>query len=165
MASKTLIGVIVALIVIAIGVVLFTQFWSNGAKTGTEDTVTQGGQATPSLGAEEEQQPFQEPPPIIRSEATEFFIEADDRGFYIDGADIGSISADSGETLKITFSVRSTGVYYNGLDFKGCGLNIGKAGPGDSIITVPFTPSSTCTITSYWPSSSRVKDNLQVIVG
>ena len=164
MASKTLIGVIVALIVIAIGMVLFTQFWSNGAKTGTEDTVTQGGQATPSLGAEEEQQPFQEPPPIIRSEATEFFIEADDRGFYIDGADIGSISADSGETLKITFSVRSTGVYYNGLDFKGCGLNTEKVSPGDST-TVEFTPSSTCTITSYWPSSSRVKDNLQVIVG
>ncbi len=164
MESKALIGVIVALVVIALGVVLFIQFWSNGAKTGTEDTGTQGGQAAPSLGAEEEQQPFQEPPPIIRPEATEFFIEADDRGFYIDGADVGSISAITGETLKITFSVRTTGVYYGGLQFKGCGQDTGKVAPGDSA-TTEFMASSTCTITSYWPSSSRVKDRLQVVVG
>ena len=163
MASKALIVGIVALLVIVLGVVLFIQFSSNGAKAGAEDSEIQGGQATPSLGSEEEQQPSQQPPPITQPEATEFFIEADDRGFYIDGVDTGSISAGSGESLKITFNVRTTNVYYGGLQFKGCGQDTGKVIPGASA-TTEFTASSTCTITSYWPLSSRVKDRLQVVV-
>jgi len=107
---------------------------------------------------EEKPAPVPEPTPEFV-----YTIEADDQGFYIDGQDISSITASSGATVKISFKVRSKGVYFGGLDFRGCGQTTAKVSPGSST-TVEFTPTSSCTITSYWPVSNRVKDNLQVIV-
>lgn len=105
--------------------------------------------------------PHEQPPslPIIK----EFTIEADDRGFYTNNQDISSISADKGDVVKITFKVREAGTYYGGLDFRGCGQDTPDTNPGASI-DIQFTADSTCTITSYWPSSGVVKDNLQIIV-
>ncbi len=167
MASKALIIGVVVLLVLVGAVVIFIQFGSNGTDTSTSGTGTQGQQQGQT---QEEQQTSQQTPPKTETQpemqpsVKEFFIEADDRGFYINGADIGSISAGSGEALKITFNVRTTNVYYGGLDFRGCGQETDRVSPGGST-TVEFTATSTCTITSYWPSSSRVKDNLQVVVG
>ena len=161
MASKVVIFSIIALLVLVAGVIVFMQFGSQDTDTGTSQG--QQEQTSPGLVAEEEQQ-VQETTPVTQPAVTEFLIEADDRGFYIDGADIGSISAGSGEALKITFNVRTKNVYYGGLDFRGCGKTTEKVSPGGST-TVELMATSTCTITSYWPSSSRVKDRLQVIVG
>jgi len=172
MASKAVIFSIIAFVVVAAGVIIFMQFGSNGTdeiacskdgKSCPDGTVV--GRVPPSCEfAPCPNQTSQETPPEMPPPVTEFPIEADDRGFYINGADTGSISAGSGEELKITFNVRTTNVYYGGLDFRGCGQDTEKVSPGGST-TVEFTAASTCTITSYWPSSSRVKDNLQVVVG
>ncbi|HEX9741076.1 MAG TPA: DM13 domain-containing protein [Ignavibacteriaceae bacterium] len=96
-------------------------------------------------------------------EVKEFTILADDYGFYIDGEDLNSISVNSGGNVKINFNVDSERVYYAGLDFKGCGIDTGKINPGNSVI-VEFVPTSNCVITSYWPSSSVIKDRLNVVV-
>ncbi|MBU5537566.1 MAG: hypothetical protein QW818_02645 [Candidatus Aenigmatarchaeota archaeon] len=115
---------------------------------------TSQGESTPS----QEQLPMP-PLPTIR----EFTIEADDRGFYIDNKDISSVSVSKGDIVKITFRVREAGTYYGGLDFRGCGQDTPDVKPGASI-DIQFTADSTCTITSYWPSSGVVKDSIQVIV-
>jgi len=175
MASKAIIIGIVVFLALVGAVVIFTQFGSNGTdeiacsedgKSCPDGTVV--GRVPPSCEfAPCPNQTFQEEPPTEMQSVTEYIIEADDRGFYMNGADIDSISAPIGASdaaVKITFKVRTTNVYYGGLQFKGCGLDTGKVSPGGSI-TVEFTAASTCTITSYWPSSSRVKDNLQVVVG
>ena len=191
MASKGLIIGIVVLAVIVVGVVAIMQFGSqdtqdtdivnaDGIVVGTvypDGTIvcTEEGKICPDgtvVGRvapdcefarcpnQTSQETPQEPQPFVK----EFVIEADDGGFYLNGADIGSISASAREALKITFNVRTTNVYYGGLQFKGCDLDTGKVSSGGST-TVEFSATNTCTITSYWPSSSRVKDNLQVIVG
>ncbi len=106
-------------------------------------------------------------PPVKEQPAApttkEFTIEADDRGFYINNQDISSVSANKGSVVKITFQVRSQGVYYGGLDFRGCGQDTPNTSPGSSA-SVQFTADNTCTITSYWPSSGVVKDSMQVVV-
>ena len=156
MASKALIySVVVLAVLVAVGAFFFMQS-GNDDNTG----VPPDGQ----IDTSGEQQASEETPTVMQPSIKEFSIEADDRGFYIDGADVGSISAGSGETLKIIFNVRTTNVYYGGLQFGGCGKTMGKANPGGSV-TTEFTAASTCTITSYWPSSSVVKDHLQVVVG
>lgn len=101
--------------------------------------------------------------PPLTSQTKEFTIEADDVGFYLNNQEISSISVSKGERVKITFNVRSQGVYYGGLDFKGCEQNTGSTKPGDSA-SIQFTADNTCTITSYWPASGVVKDTMQVIV-
>jgi len=155
MASKGIVIAIVVLLVIVAGAFIFMQSGSKCKDIGDPGCGQQSNQ---------EEQTSKETPPETQPSVKEFLIEADDRGFYINGADTDSISAGSGETLKITFNVRTQNVYYAGLDFRGCGLNTGKVSPGGSKI-VELTAASTCTITSYWPSSDVVKDRLQVVVG
>lgn len=104
--------------------------------------------------------PSQQPSsPIMK----EFTIEADDRGFYMDGQSIFSVSVNKSNIVKITYQVRLQNVYYGGLDFRGCGQISGGTKPGGST-TIQFTADSTCTITSYWPASNVIKDSMQVIV-
>lgn len=93
----------------------------------------------------------------------EFNIEADDSGFYINSEDVSSISVNREDIVKILFDVKSQGVYYGGLDFKGCGQQTLRVSPGSSA-RVQFTAQDDCVITSYWPSSGTIKDNLQVLV-
>ena len=101
--------------------------------------------------------------PAPQAQPREFAIEADDYGFYLGGMDVSSVSVNGGDSVRITFSVRTTGVYYGGLQFNGCGQGTGAVRPGNSAM-MQFTSSSTCTITSYWPNSGVVKDSMQVIV-
>ena len=90
-----------------------------------------------------------------------FTIEADDIAFYMNSEDLSAISVNKGEMVEITYNVRSTNVYYGGLDFRGCGQSSATVSPGGSIV-VKFTADSTCTITSYWPTSGVVKDSMTV---
>src|SRR3989344_6893241 len=77
----------------------------------------------------------------------EYTIEADDRGFY-PGDDI---TVNKGDTVKITFNVRTTNVYYGGLQIKSKYFDTKSIKPGASK-TVEFTAVDTQKITSYWPS-------------
>jgi len=157
MASKALIAGIISLLVLVGVVVIFIQLSNNpevGSKSAQENSQTL---------AKQEELTKKEIPPEAPSPIKEFSIEADDRGFYISGSDVASISSSSGKKLKLTFNVKSAGVYYGGLDFRGCGFKTGRVSPGGST-TVEFSPTSTCTVTSYWPSSGVVKDSLQVVV-
>lgn len=92
-----------------------------------------------------------------------FTIEADDYGFYISGTDINSVSAKKGENVEITYNVKSTNVYYGGLDFRGCGENSATILPGGSTL-VKFTAETSCDIKSYWPASGVLKDQMTVNV-
>jgi len=119
-----------------------------------QQTDTQGSQQNQPI-VESEQQPA--------VSIKEFNISADDYGFYINGESIALISISSGDEVKVTFNVNNDRVYYAGLDFRGCNLNTGEVKPGGSIL-VEFAAESDCTITSYWPSSGRVKARLNVAV-
>jgi len=101
--------------------------------------------------------------PITSPAEQTFLILADDKGFYINSQKTSSILAAKENIVKITFNVSAQNVYYGGLDFRGCGQNSGWTKPGSSTI-LQFTADSTCTITSYWPSSGVVKSKLQIIV-
>ena len=89
----------------------------------------------------------------------EFTVEADDYGFY-PGA---PLIVAPGSQIKIAFIVRTTNVYYGGLDFRSSKFQTVAAKPGDSA-TVEFTADSSFTITSYWPSSGVKKADLKVMV-
>lgn len=117
------------------------------------------GTAPPSQGVLEGQ--VTSPPPL--PSVKEYAIEADDSGFYMGTQQISSLSVAGGDEVKITFQVRQTGVYYGGLDFRGCQQSSGGTLPGSSTV-IQFIASDTCTITSYWPSSGIAKSNLQVTV-
>ncbi len=101
--------------------------------------------------------PAPQPKPMVQ----EFSVEADDRGFYMDGKDVNSIAVQSGSPVKLLLTVRSNGVYYSGLDFSGCDQRTVGAKPGGTAM-LEFVPSEICTITSYWPSTGRIKDTLQI---
>ena len=155
-------GLLIAGVVLLIVLVAVAVFWMQpGAdeadvNAGVEEEI---GNLLDNEGNQTEEIPVETQPSV-----TKLTIEADDDGFYMGGQDINSISATQGENLEITFNVRTTRVYYAGLDFKGCGIDTGKVAPGASE-TVQVVASNTCTITSYWPSSGVVKDTLQLVVG
>ncbi|MBI4176663.1 MAG: DUF4382 domain-containing protein [Candidatus Aenigmarchaeota archaeon] len=89
-----------------------------------------------------------------------FTIEADDNGFYPSGPFI----VNKGDSVKILFKVRSSGVYYGGLDMRSNFFNTGTILPGNEK-EVEFTATSTFTFTSYWPASGRKKADGLVVVG
>ena len=92
--------------------------------------------------------PPREPPEqIIR----QFTIEADDRD-----ATPSKISVNAGDTVEITFMVKTTNVYFGGLDFRGGPVDTGTIDPGESKM-VSFTASETFKIIPYWPSSGTKK--------
>jgi len=100
----------------------------------------------------------------MQAQATEFTIEADDKGFYMDGDKITEINVNNGDSVKITFNVRSGGVYFGGLDFRSkIWDDTGKVLPGEST-TVEFTSSETFEVKSYWPASNKLKAVMKVIV-
>lgn len=107
--------------------------------------------------------PSPPPPPPPEPVIASFTIEADDNGFYIDGEDINSVSVSGGSEVSILFQVRKGGVYFGGLDFRGCGAETSRVDPGEST-TVAFTADASCTITSYWPASNTKKDSVGIIV-
>ncbi len=106
--------------------------------------------------------PQAERPPQLPA-TKEFSIQADDSGYYINNQKTTTISADSGNLVTINFTVKQAGTYYGGLDFRGCGHDTDDIKPGDSV-SIQFTASSACGITSYWPVSNFPKSTLQVTV-
>lgn len=109
-------------------------------------------------------QPAPVPPPLPLPQPAiqKFSLEADDSGFYQNGQDTASLVVSSGLAVQITFIVRTSNVYYGGLDFRGCGVQSPAVPPGGST-TLEFTTSATCSILSYWPASGVVKDSLLVV--
>jgi len=85
--------------------------------------------------------------PIIK----QFTVEADDRD-----ATPSEISVDAGDTVEITFMVKTTNVYFGGLDFRGGPVDTGTIDPGESK-TVSFEAEETFKIIPYWPSSGTKK--------
>ena len=106
-------------------------------------------------------QPPPQPPP--QPKAATYSIDANDGGFYMDGASISSISVPKGATATITFNVLTTMVYHGGLDFRGCGQSVGGTPPGQSV-QFQFAADSSCGITSYWPSTGVAKRTLEISV-
>lgn len=113
-------------------------------------TITQQAAAAPA------EQPAQ-------TAAQEFSLEADDAGYYMNGAKVTSIDVKKDSKAKITFQVRTTNVAFGGLDFRSTQFNIDtkKVEPGESS-TVEFTADKSGTIISHWPSSNIPKASLQV---
>lgn len=84
-------------------------------------------------------------------EIKDFTIEADDSS-----AAPGEISVSRGAKVNLTFKVKSTGVYYGGLDFRSSVINTGTILPGGSK-TITFTVSESFVFTPYWPASGVAK--------
>jgi len=91
-------------------------------------------------------------------EPSTFRIEADDRGFYPN-----SISVNKGDEVEITFVVRTSNVYFGGLDFRSNLFRSPKVTPGNQWKTT-FTADETFSIKSYWPASNKLKSTMTVNV-
>jgi hypothetical protein len=85
-------------------------------------------------------------------------VEADDAGFYPSSA----ITVPKGALVKLTFKVRSSNVYYGGLDFRSDKFKTESVKPGQSA-TVEFTADESFSFRSYWPASGVLKATGQVI--
>ena len=82
----------------------------------------------------------------------EFTIEGDDSALYPP-----SIEVNKGDTVKITFFVRSQGTYFGGLDFRSdVWGDTGKVSKGESTL-VEFVATETFQYKSYWPASNKLK--------
>ena len=92
-------------------------------------------------------------------EYKEFKLEADDSGFYPSPA----IQVAKGEKVRIYFMVRTTNVYYAGLDFRSVKFKTEQIKPGTSTV-VEFTADESFEFSSYWPSSSVLKSTGKVVV-
>ncbi len=88
-------------------------------------------------------------------------LEADDSGFYLDGNKVTIIKVPKDATVIFTFKVRNSGVYFGGLDFRSSKFQTSQVKPGGET-TVEFVADEAFTISSYWPSSSRLKATLKV---
>lgn len=86
-----------------------------------------------------------------------FSLEADDSGFYPSP----TITVPRGIKVKLTFNVRTTNVYYGGLDFRSSKFTTGQVMPGKQT-TVEFTVDEAFVISSYWPASGVKKADLNV---
>lgn len=110
---------------------------------------------TPPVTVPAPPQPAPAPTPITES----FTVEADDSGFYP-----ATIKVTKGDTVKITFKVRTDNVYFGGLRIiSGDLFNTGALVPGGSN-TVQFKATSNVTFSSYWPSSGVHKADGTVII-
>ncbi|MFH1500992.1 MAG: hypothetical protein ABIE22_03540 [archaeon] len=94
---------------------------------------------------------------------TENIIEVDDRGFYIANSLVSGLSISKGENVRITLKVRGLNTQFDGLDFRGCGVNIGKIDSGKSE-TLELKGINTCYIDAYWPSTNAMKARLMLNV-
>lgn len=80
-------------------------------------------------------------------------IQADDNGFYPSG----TLTFKPGTKVELTFFVRTTNVYYAGLDIRSELFDTGGIAPGGSKTVTFDAPSSKISFTSYWPSSGVKK--------
>jgi len=150
------------------GQILCTQEWNpvcgeNGKTYSNECMAKAAGVAVKYKGECQTQAPTTVAPPsaptTVAPSVYEFKLEADDSGFY----PYSTITVPKGSQVKIHFIVRSTGVYYGGLDFRSSKFKTDTVKPGDTA-TVEFTADESFTFTSYWPLSGVEKASGKVIV-
>ena len=98
--------------------------------------------------------------PSAKTNVQELTLEADDKGFYPEN----KITVEKDKTARVTFRVRTSNVYYGGLQIKGTLFNTGDIRPGSSK-TVEFVATSDSTFASYWPSSGVKKADGRIVVG
>lgn len=98
-------------------------------------------------------------PDIVEPAIQEFKLEADDRGFY----PMSILEVKTGATVKIHFFVRSSNVYYGGLDFRSPAFKTKQIVPGGSV-TVEFVADQSFDFSSYWPLSNVLKATGKVVV-
>ena len=104
--------------------------------------------------------PVPTPVPIpITPVVQEITLEADDAGFYPSS----EIKVMKGSKVKLTFVVRTSGVYYAGLDFRSSKFSTSRIDPGGST-TVEFTADESFEFKSYWPATGVLKATGRVIV-
>jgi hypothetical protein len=97
--------------------------------------------------------------PTIQTQAlAEAKVEADDYGFYP-----SSLEFTKGAKVKLYLYVRSSNVYYGGLDFRSEKFKTEPIKPGQKT-EVEFIADKDFIIESYWPLSSVKKAELKVIV-
>ena len=89
----------------------------------------------------------------------EFTLEADDSGFYPNQI----ITVPKGSRVKIHFIVRTSNVYYGGLDFRSSKFKTESVKPG-ATTDVEFIADESFAFTSYWPLSNVQKTSGSVIV-
>ena len=99
------------------------------------------------------------PPTSVTPLIQEITLEADDAGFYPSS----EIKVMKGSKVKLTFVVRTSGVYYAGLDFRSSKFNTSRIDPG-GFTTVEFTADESFEFKSYWPSSGVLKATGKIIV-
>lgn len=87
-----------------------------------------------------------------------YTVEADDSSLYP-----RRLEVPRGTMIRITFKVRSQGVYYGGLDFRSSKFTTGTVLPGMEK-TVEFTVDESFRYTSYWPVSDRRKADGEIEV-
>ena len=102
--------------------------------------------------------PVPSPAPVAPAMQT-ITLDADDYGFYPSG----DIRVPRGAHVMLTFNVRTTNVYYAGLDFKSPYFTTQRIDPGQST-TVEFTANESFEFKSYWPASGVLKATGRVIV-
>lgn len=117
------------------------------------------GKETPAVPPPPAPRPPPVTPPEVKPITKEFAIEADDIAFYPPTP----ITVAKNTLVTITFVVRSTNIYYGGLDFRSPKFNTEPIKPGGSTV-VQFTADTSFTITSYWPASGVKKADLKVEV-
>jgi hypothetical protein len=97
--------------------------------------------------------------PTIQAQAlTEAKVEADDYGFYP-----SSLEFTRGAKVKLYLFVRSSNVYYGGLDFRSEKFKTEPTKPGQKT-EVEFIADKDFIIESYWPLSNVKKAELKIIV-
>jgi hypothetical protein len=97
--------------------------------------------------------------PTIQAQAlTEAKVEADDYGFYP-----SSLEFTKGAKVKLYLYVRSSNVYYGGLDFRSEKFKTVPIKPGQKT-EVEFIADKDFIIESYWPLSNVKKAELKIIV-
>lgn len=102
-------------------------------------------QPTPAPSPE----PTPQPPPLPPVES--YTVTADDSS-----ANPSTITVSKGATVNLTFQLKSTGVYFGGLDFRSSVINTGTINAGGSK-TVTFTAQQSFNFTPYWPASNVAK--------
>lgn len=156
----------IALIIFISGCTSQTSYTPTESPNETSQTQIQETAQTPVQPTEGTIQGEVLPPPQqqqTQPTTQEFAFETDDAGYYKDGQKVTSIPVVKGNTVKITFNLRTQGIYSGGAEYRGCGTQSPSAPPGGTT-SMQFTASSTCTITAYWPSSGVAKASFQVVV-
>ena len=132
-----------------------------------ETRVAYEGECRPSLPPQSSQAPspvvlptaLPAPAPAPTPVVQEITLEADDAGFYPSS----EIKVMKGSKVKLTFVVRTSGVYYAGLDFRSSKFSTSRIDPGGST-TVEFTADESFEFKSYWPATGVLKAIGQVTV-